>query len=119
MHPGTTGALLTSIANIPPVGLRTAIFVFGHIISLALLGIALWRGHAMPAWAAILLAASQLLHFVFAVIAPIHLLDGCAWGLTAVAFAAAAVALIRDPSPERPGRPVVIRDPSSVTKSSF
>jgi hypothetical protein len=99
MHPGTTGALLTSIANIPPVGLGTAIFVFGHIVSLVLLGIALWRGHAVPAWAAILLGVSQLLHFVFAVIAPVHVLDGCAWGLTAVAFAAAAVALTREPSP--------------------
>jgi hypothetical protein len=97
MHPGTTGALLTSIANIPPVGLGTAIFVFGHIISLALLAVALWRGHAVPAWAAILLGVSQVLHFVFAVITPIHLLDGCAWGLTAVAFAAAAVVLTREP----------------------
>jgi hypothetical protein len=97
MHPGATGALLTSIANIPPVGLGTAIFVFGHIISLVLLGVALWRGHAVPAWAAILLGVSQLLHFVFAVIAPIHVLDGCAWGLTAVAFAAAAVAFTREP----------------------
>jgi len=97
MHPGATGALLTSIANIPAVGLGTAIFVFGHIISLVLLGVALWRGHAVPAWAAILLGVSQLLHFVFAVIAPIHVLDGCAWGLTAVAFAAAAVAFTREP----------------------
>ena len=28
---------------------------------------------------------------------PIHVLDGCAWGLTAVAFADAAVALTREP----------------------
>jgi hypothetical protein len=102
MHPGATGALLTSIANIPPVGLGTAIFVFGHIISLVLLGVALWRGHAVPAWAAILLGVSQLLHFVFAVIAPSHVLDGCAWGLTAVAFAAAAVAFTREPSLSEP-----------------
>jgi hypothetical protein len=105
MHPGATGALLTSIANIPPVGLGTAVFVFGHIISLVLLSVALWRGHAVPAWAAILLGASQLLHFVFAVIAPIHVLDGCAWGLTAVAFAAAAVTLTREPSRGLSGRP--------------
>ena len=97
MHPGATGALLTSIANIPAVGLGTAIFVFGHIISLVLLGVALWRGHAVPAWAAILLGVSQLLHFVFAVISPIHVLDGCAWGLTAVAIAAAAIAFTREP----------------------
>ena len=99
MHPGTTGALLTSIANIPPVGLGTAIFVLGHILSLVLLAVALWRGHAVPAWAALLLAVSQILHFVFAVIMPVHALDGCAWGLTAMAFAAAAVALAREPGP--------------------
>ena len=55
----------------------------------------------MPAWAAILLGTSQLLHFVFAVITPVHVLDGCARGLTAIAFAAAAVALTREPSPSR------------------
>ena len=44
-------------------------------------------------------AASQVLHFVFAVIVPVHALDGCAWGLTAVGFAAAAVALAREPIP--------------------
>jgi hypothetical protein len=97
MHPGTTGALLTSIANIPPVGLGTGIFVLGHIVSLLLLAVALWRGRTIPAWAALLLGLSQVLHFTFAVVAPIHVLDGCAWGLTAVAFAVAAVALIREP----------------------
>lgn len=72
-------------------------FVLGHIISLVLLGIALWRGRVVPAWAALLLAVSQILHFVFAVIVPVQALDGCAWGLTAVAFAVAAVALTREP----------------------
>ena len=61
--------------------------------------VALWRGHAVPAWAALLLGVSQILHFVFAVIVPVHALDGCAWGLTAVAFAAAAAALAREPGP--------------------
>ena len=97
LHPGPTGALLTSIANIPPVGLATAIFVFGHILSLVLLAVALWRGRAVPAWAALTLGLSQILHFVFAAVAPNHVLDGCAWGLTAVAFAVAAVAVAREP----------------------
>jgi hypothetical protein len=34
---------------------------------------------------------------VFAVLVVNHLLDGCAWGLTAVAFAVAAVAFNREP----------------------
>ena len=99
MHPGTTGALLTSITNIPPIGLGTAIFVFGHIVSLVLLGIALWRGRAVPAWAALMIAVSQILHFIFAVIVPIQALDGLAWGLTALGFAVAALALVREPEP--------------------
>jgi hypothetical protein len=100
MHPGTTGALLTSIADIPPIGLGTAIFVIGHIAGLVLLAVALWRGRVVPAWAALLLGASQILHFVFAVIAPVHALDSCAWALTAVGFAVAAIALIRQPAPD-------------------
>jgi hypothetical protein len=98
MRPGSTGALLTSIANIRPVGLGTGFFVLGHILSLVLLSVALWRGRVVPAWAALLLGGSQLLHFVFAVIVPVQVLDGCAWGLTSVAFAAAAVAFMRVPS---------------------
>jgi hypothetical protein len=97
LHPGTTGALLTSIANIPPIGLATGIFVFGHILSLVLLAVALWRGRAIPAWAALLLGLSQILHFTFAIVVPNHLLDGCAWGMTAVAFAVVAVVLTRNP----------------------
>jgi hypothetical protein len=101
--PGVASALITSVANIPPVGLGTGIFVLGHILSLVLLAVALWRGRVVPAWAALLLGGSQVLHFVFAVIVPVHALDGCAWGLTAVAFAAAAVALTRG-SPPADGR---------------
>jgi hypothetical protein len=98
MHPGTTGALLTSIGNIRPVGIAAGIFVLGHILGLVLLAIALWRGRVVPVWAALLLGLSQILHFTFAVVTSIHVLDGCAWGLTAAAFAAAAMALTREPS---------------------
>lgn len=96
--PNATGRLLDSIGAIPAVGLASNLFILGHIIGLVLLGIALWRGRAVPAWAALLLAISQILHFVFAVIIPVHALDGGAWGLTAVAFAAAAVVRVREPS---------------------
>ena len=47
--------------------------------------------------AALLIAVSQVLHFIFAVIVPVHALDGLAWGLTAVGFAVAALALVREP----------------------
>ena len=52
--------------------------------------------NVVPAWAGLLLAASQILHIVFAIIVPVHALDGLAWGLTTVGFAAAAVAFLRD-----------------------
>jgi hypothetical protein len=97
MRPAATGALLTSIGKIPPIELAVNIFVLGHIAGLLLLAVALWRGRVVPAWAALLLGGSQILHFVFAVIIPVHALDGLAWGLTAVSFAAAAVAFVREP----------------------
>jgi hypothetical protein len=97
MSPATTGRLVTTVGNIHPVGLATGLFVFGHIIGIALLGIALWRGRLVPAWAGLLLAASQFMHLLFAVFVPNHALDGAAWALTAVGFAAAAVAMLRGP----------------------
>jgi hypothetical protein len=80
IRPGTTGAPLTSIGKIVPIGLASSIFVLGHVLGLVLLGIALWRGRVVPAWAGLLLAASQVLHVLFAVIVPVHALDGLAWG---------------------------------------
>lgn len=97
MSPPATGRLLDSIGAIPAIGLASNLFVLGHIVGLALLGIALWRGRTGPAWAALLIGGSQVLHLVFAVIMPVHALDGLAWGLTAVGFAAAAVTLVREP----------------------
>ena len=97
MSPASTGRLLDSIGAIPAMGLAENLFVAGHILGLVLLGVALWRGRAIPAWAALLIAASQVLHFVFAVIVPVHALDGLAWGLTAVGFAVAALTLARQP----------------------
>ena len=97
VSPAATGRLLDSIGAIPAIGLATDLFVVGHILGLVLLGVALWRGRVLPAWAALMIAISQVLHFVFAVIVPVHALDGLAWGLTAVGFAAAALALVREP----------------------
>jgi hypothetical protein len=96
--PAVTGKLLDSMGAIPALGLGTNLFVLGHIIGLALLGIALWRGRTLPAWAALLIAVSQVLHFIFAVIVPVHALDGLAWGLTTVGFAVAARVLVRQPA---------------------
>lgn len=86
----TTAALMTAAVGHPVSTAATVLWVAGHILGLVLLGVALWR--AIPVWAAVALIVSQPLHFVFAVVAPNHLLDGLAWLLTAVAFAVTAVA---------------------------
>ncbi len=99
VSPAATGRLLDSIGAVPALGLASDLFVAGHILGLILLGVALWRGRVVPAWAGLAIAVSQVLHFVFAVIAPVHVLDGLAWGLTAVGFAAAALALVRQRQP--------------------
>jgi hypothetical protein len=68
VSPAAAGRLLDSIGAIPAIGLASDLFVAGHILGLVLLGVALWRGRILPAW-----------------------------GLTAVGFAAAALALVREP----------------------
>jgi hypothetical protein len=98
ISPALTGRLLDSMGAVPAIGLGSDLFVAGHILGLVLLGIALWRGRVLPSWAALMIAASQILHFIFAVIVPVHALDGLAWGLTAVGFAAAALVLVREPA---------------------
>jgi hypothetical protein len=97
--PGSTGRLLDSLGNITPVGLASDLFVIGHCVGLILLGIALWRGRAVPAWAALAVGISMVIHFVFAVVVPVHLLDGLGWVIAAAGFGAAALALVRDPGP--------------------
>jgi hypothetical protein len=86
----TTAALLDAVNALPATATASIVFVAGHILGGILLGIALWR--AIPAWAAVALAISQPLHLVFAVFIPNHVLDGTAWAVTAVGFAAAGVA---------------------------
>ena len=97
ISPALTGRLLDSLGAIPAIGLASDLFVVGHILGLVLIGIALWRGRVLPTWAAAAIAVSQVLHFIFAVIVPVHALDGLAWGLTAVGFAVAAMTFVREP----------------------
>ena len=96
--PAATGRLLSSIGALGPVSFGSDVFVAGHVIGLILLGIALWRAGVVPGWAGLAIAVSQVGHVVFAIGVPNHLLDGCSWALTAVGFAAVAVALVRQPA---------------------
>jgi len=95
-----TGAAQTSVVTTldaahPVVGIATGIFVVGHVLGTVVLGLAMLRSRTVPVWAAAATMASQPLHFVAAVVVPNHTLDGAAWGLNALGFAAAAVAIVR------------------------
>jgi hypothetical protein len=78
--------LLDVVSVIGPGGLEGTVFLVGHVLGTVLLGVALWW--AGPRWAAVLVAISQPLHFVAAVVLGSHVLDALAWVLTAVGFAA-------------------------------
>jgi hypothetical protein len=69
------------------------IFVVGHVVGTVLLGLAMWRSRTVPRWAAAVTVIAQPLHFVAAVIVASHPLDLVAWGLNAVGFAAAGLAI--------------------------
>ncbi len=79
----------------PALDTGATIFVVGHLAGTVLLGLALWVSRAIPRWAATLVIVSQPLHFVAAVVLSSHTLDLAAWGMQAVGFAAAAVAIVR------------------------
>jgi hypothetical protein len=86
------------LENLHPVTAVAGIFfVLGHVVGTSLFGIAMWRSRAVPRWAAVATTISQPIHFVAAVILASHALDLVGWGLTAVGFAAAAVAFRRQP----------------------
>lgn len=79
----------------PTTALAAGIFVLGHVLGSVLLGLALWRSRAVPAWAAALMLVSQPLHFLAAVILASPPVDLMAWGLNAVAFVVVARAILR------------------------
>jgi hypothetical protein len=96
----------------PVVGINLMLFLIGQAIGLILLGIALWRARVVPAWAGILLAISG----------PAHLLapggntgNAIAWGMTAIGYAAASVALWRTPDADFDLPPGDAVEPNSNT----
>lgn len=78
----------------PATSLSLGVFVLGHVVGTALLGLALWRARVLPSWAGLLLAVSQPLHLVSVLIGS-RPPDVLAWGSTAFAFAVASLALVR------------------------
>lgn len=79
----------------PATAVAAGVFVLGHVVGTVLLGIAMWGSHAVPRWAALLVVVSQPLHFVAAVVLSSPSLDLIAWGMQAVGFAVAALAIVR------------------------
>ena len=97
---GTAGldpAAITRAAEVTHGSTDIAGFVFvaGHVIGTVLLGIAMWRSHIVPRWAAVATAISQPIHAIAAIVLVSHTLDLVGWGLQAAGFAAVGWAILR------------------------
>lgn len=98
IDPATIVAITGAIENAPQTAIALGIWVPGHILGMVLLAVALRRARVLPLWAAVVLGISQPIHFLAFVVLQNQYVDAVAgWGLTAVGFAAVAVALLRTP----------------------
>jgi hypothetical protein len=88
--------VLDAQSALAPVGAAAFLFVAGHIVGMVLLGTALWRAGAVPAWAGVAVIVSQPMHLACVLLGN-QPLDAVAWGLTALGFAAAALRVLRTP----------------------
>lgn len=71
-------------------------FVFGHLIGMVLVGVAVVRALLVPWWVGACIIVAQPIHVVAAVIAPSRAMDVIGgWGLTTVGFAFVALAVLR------------------------
>ena len=96
VDPATILTITSAIENSPITGTALGIWVPGHILGMVLLAVALRRARVLPRWAAVVLGVSQPIHFLAFVVLDNQYVDALAgWGLTAVGFAAVAVALLR------------------------
>ena len=96
VDPATILTITDAIENSPITGTALGIWVPGHILGMVLLAVALRRARVLPRWAAVVLGVSQPIHFLAFVVLDNQYVDALAgWGLTAVGFAAVAVALLR------------------------
>jgi hypothetical protein len=80
--------------NDPVIGVLTLVFVLGHVVGMVLLGTALWRSRAVPAWAAGLFILFPIVHLA-AHIAGSIALDDASGVLFVVAAIVCAVRLLR------------------------
>ncbi|MFG2042475.1 hypothetical protein [Dactylosporangium sp. NPDC048998] len=71
------------------------LFIIGITIGLLLLGLALWRSHAAPAWMGWALAVGGFTHPFVSGIVPGYIAQGLGLWVAAVGFAGASYALLR------------------------
>jgi hypothetical protein len=91
-------ALIDAVNGDPVYGTLVGIFVIGHIAGMIVLGVGLWRSHAVPTWVAALFTAYPVLHFAGSAISP--LLDRAAAVLLLVSCVMLAVRVARTPNAE-------------------
>ena len=89
--------LASAAQDSPQSAVLGGVFVFGHLVGTVLLGVALWRSHAVHWLFAVALTVSQPIHLVSAMTGN-HPLDLLGWGLTAVGFGAAGWKLLHTPN---------------------
>ncbi|WP_182907003.1 hypothetical protein [Microbispora sp. H13382] len=87
----TTAEIQKAMEDDPVQLAAGLLFILGIVAGLLLLGLALWRSGAAPAWTGILLAAGGFTHPFM----PGHVASGVGLLVTAVGFAGASVALLR------------------------
>ena len=96
VDPATILTITDAIENSPITGTALGIWVPGHILGMVLLAVALRRARVLPLWAAVVLGDLPADPLPGVRGAQNQYVDAVAgWGLTAVGFAAVAVALLR------------------------
>jgi hypothetical protein len=88
----TMSRLYDAIGNDPITLIASVLFLAGIIIGLGLLGAALWRSRAVPAWMGIALMAGGITHPLL----PGHVAQGVGLLVAAVGFVGASRALLRE-----------------------
>ena len=92
----TTVDLTTRVMDHPTGIVGILAFVFGHLLGLILLGIAVARSGLVHWWVGALIVVAQPVHVISAVVVPSRALDVIGgWGATTLGFAIVALAVLR------------------------
>ena len=93
---GTTADVTTVLMDHPTGLVGLLAFVFGHLLGMILLGIAVARSGLVHWWVGVLIVVAQPVHVISAVVVPNRALDIIGgWGATTLGFAIVALAVLR------------------------